>query len=177
MPLLYQEKLEEKIVSILTEELLDKNTMQNLVDEVTRQYKVLQSEATEDLSVLENRLKEIQSQMDNIVDAVAKGLANDTLLKRLDKLENVNNNLQEELKFKSNVSDTEINADDIIKILKRDIDGLEDNSKNELKKLIKKWVKKIEVTNDFIAVHFYSEDFLPPKMVARNGFEPSTCRV
>lgn len=170
MPLLYQEKLEEKIVSILTEELLDKNTMQNLVDEVTRQYKVLQSEATEDLSVLENRLKEIQSQMDNIVDAVAKGLANDTLLKRLDKLENVNNNLQEELKFKSNVSDTEINADDIIKILKRDIDGLEDNSKNELKKLIKKWVKKIEVTNDFIAVHFYSKDFLPPKMVARTHY-------
>ena len=63
-----------------------------------------------------------------------------------------------------------IDNNKIIKILKRDIDGLEDNSKNELKKLIKKWVKKIEVTNDFITVHFYSEDFFPPKMVARTHY-------
>lgn len=170
MPPLKQEILENKIIDILTKELLNKDTIQKLINEVNRQYKVLQNESTEDVVEIELKLKEIQNQMNNIVDVIAKGLANDTLLIKLDQLEKEKKILEEECSFKNKVSNLDINPDDIIKVLQKDIDGLKDNNKTELKKIIQKWIKKIEVTNDFLDVYFYSEEFIPHQMVARTHY-------
>ena len=177
MPFLKQELLENYIIELLTKKLLAKDNMQKLVDQVVMQYKNLQNEATEDVLSLKSRIKEIKVQMDNIVDLICRGMGTDALAYKLKDLEQKKYNLEDELNFKNSNFKIDIKSEDVIKILKRDVDELQDSSKNELKKLIRKWVKKIEVTNDFLDVYFYSEDFLPHQMVARNGFEPSTCRV
>lgn len=177
MPFLKQDLLEKKIVEILTKKLLDKNNVQKIIDGVINQYKMLQNEATEDVTGLQTRIKEIQSQMDNIVDMICKGIGTNALAIKLKELEETKYNLEDELEFKSTKFTYDIKADDIVEVLKKDVNNLNDASKTEVKKLIQKWVKKIEVTNDFIDVYFISEDFLPHQMVARNGFEPSTCRV
>jgi site-specific DNA recombinase len=177
MPFLKQELLENYIIELLTKKLLAKDNMQKLVNQVVMQYKNLQNEATEDVLSLKSRIKEIKVQMDNIVDLICRGMGTDALAYKLKDLEQKKYNLEDELNFKNSNFKIDIKSEDVIKILKRDVDELQDSSKNELKKLIRKWVKKIEVTNDFLDVYFYSEDFLPHQMVARNGFEPSTCRV
>ena len=170
MPFLKQELLEQKIIDILTQELLDTEKVNKLVNEVVKQYKVLQNESVDDVVDIEERLKEIKKQMNNIVDVIAKGLANDTLLKKLDELEKEKTKLEEERTFKSNINTFNINSDEIVKILKKDVDSLQDKNKTEIKNLVQKWIKKIEVTNDFLDVHFYSEDFFPHQMVARTHY-------
>lgn len=177
MPFLKQELLEKKIVELLTVALLDENNMEKIVNEVNRQYKSLRDESVEESHELENRIKEVQSQMDNIVDMICKGIATEALGFKLKELEQTKYDLQDELNFKSTTFTNDIKSEQIVDILKQDVDNLQNSSKNDIKKLIQKWIKKIEVTNDFLVVYFNSEVFIPPKMVARNGFEPSTCRV
>lgn len=172
-----QDLIENKIISLLTNELLDKNNMQKIVDTVNKQYKMLQNESIQDVLDLTIRIKEIQTQIDNIVNMVCKGIATDALGLKLKSLEETKTMLEDELNFKDSKFIYDISAEDIVRVLKKDVDKLQTSSKSELKKLIHKWIKKIEATNDFIDVYFNSEDFLPHKMVARSGFEPPTCRV
>lgn len=178
MPSLKQELLEQKVIDILTEELINKNTMDTIVANVNKQYKELQEDCHKSVESLKLNLKDIKKEMDNIVDIVCRGLATDTLLQKLDKLEKIKKNLEDEINFKNNISENNyITSDKIRAVLARDVLSLQDSSRAEIKKLIQKWIKKIEVTTAEVIIHFDCEDFLPPIMVARNGFEPSTCRV
>ncbi len=177
VPSIKQDLIENKIIQLLTNELLDKNNMQKIVDTVNRQYKMLQNESTQDVLDLTIRIKEIQTQIDNIVDMVCKGISTDALGLKLKALEETKRNLEDELTFKSSKFVYDISAEDIVHVLKKDVDKLQTSSKSELKNLIHKWIKKIEATNDFIDVYFNSEDLISHKMVARSGFEPPTCWV
>ena len=174
MPFLKQDLLESKIIKILTEELLNKENMQNIIDGVSKNYNMLKNEAHEDVIELERKLKDINSQIDNIVDMICKGMGTDALAYKLKDLENIKRDLEDELEFKSSKFNNNITPEAIINVLQKDVKGLNANFKSNVKKHIKKWIKKIEVTNDILDVYFNSEDFLPHKMVARSGLEPPT---
>lgn len=153
-PSLKQNLLENKIVDIITNELLDKTNMQKIVNEVNLQLRILQDESTEDVLELKKKIKELEIQINNVVDMVCKGIATEAMVLKSKELEDLKKNLEEELEFKEHASNITIDKDEIIRILKKDISNLENSSKTNTKNLIRKWVKKIEVTTTEVIVHF-----------------------
>ncbi len=167
MPSLKQELIEDKVIKILTEELLNSETRKGIVDTVNKQYQDLQKDCKNSVEVLNKNLADINKEIDNIVEAVAKGFASDTLLMKLENLENTKANLQEEISFKSNLANHNyITANKIEEILKKDLSELKDKSKQSLKIIVQKYVKKIEVKTTEVLIHLDFGEQSPKKMVA-----------
>lgn len=178
MPSLKQELIEDKILKILTEELLNVETRQGIVDTVNKQYQTLQKDCEGSVNILKQNLLDINKEIENIVNAVAKGFASNTLLQRLENLENIKSNLEEEISFKDNIASHKyITADKIEEILKKDLSELKDKSKEKLKSLVQKYVKKIEVKTTEVLIYLDFGENSPKKLVAKSGFEPLTYRV
>lgn len=168
MPSLRQELIENKIVKILTDELLNAETRENIVKTVNNQYIELQKDYKENVDILKQNLFNINKEIDNIVNAVAKGYATDILLKRLEEIESIKKNLEEEISFKDNiVTHDYITSDKIEKVLKQDLSELKDKSKEKLKALVQKYIKKIEVKTTEILIYLDFGENSPKKLVAK----------
>ena len=127
MPSLKQGLIEDKIIKILTEELLDNKIREKIVQTINNQYSELQKDCKDNVEILNNNLFETNKEINNIVDAVAKGFATDALLKKLKKLENTKKDLEEEISFKDNIATHNyITSDKIEEVLKKDLSELKD---------------------------------------------------
>lgn len=150
---LKKDELEKYIIDLIYKKLLDTEEVNKLIEQINTLYKDMYNEAKEDLSTLKIRIKEKQNEIDNIVKAIASGVSSPTLLSNLEKLENIKATLEEELNFKTNISKKDsISIDKIKSILQKDIESI--NSKQSLKNVTQKWIKKIEVHSDYLLIYF-----------------------
>lgn len=140
-PTLKQEELENTIIELLKERLLNSCEIDDLVKKVNEQYKTLYNDSFENIHSLEQDLKDKENQIDNITNAIASGVSSSSLLLKLQQLEDIKINLEEQLRLSNNINKTpEINADMIKYFLKKDTDRLIKNV--EAKEIIRKWIKK-----------------------------------
>lgn len=173
MPSLKQDLIENKIVDILTNELLNTETRQKIVDTINSQYKGLQTDCKESVETLKENLTNTTKEIDNIVNAIAKGISSDSLLLRLEELENIKSNLQEEIEFKNAfVVNNYITSDKIDAILKKDLSELQNKSKEKMKSLVQKYVKKIEVKTTEVLIYLDFGENSPKKLVAKTRYLP-----
>ena len=127
---------------------------------------------------MKERITQKQLKIDTISQSIATGIHSPTLLSNLEKAEDFKQILEQELSLKSNVSEHEIISIDVIKfVLQDDINSI--NSKQSLKNLVQKWIKKIEVQSDDLLIYFYFDSeplcsYL--RVVATVGLEPTTYR-
>lgn len=156
MPLLIQDKLEKYILDLLKKEFTDNTTIEKIVKEVNRQYKLL----TNDSDEIEMQVEENQKKINNLMKLVYLGNTTRVVSEKIADLEKMNDILKQEI-----VTRTCVNEDLIRKVLMQDISQLE--NKENYKQFIQKWIKKIEVTNDFIDIYFNSSQLGSNKMVAR----------
>lgn len=176
---LKKEPLENYIVDLISNKLLDTEEVNKLLEKINVAYKQLYNESIEDLDSLKERITQKQKEIDNISQAIATGVHSPTLLANLEKAEDIKQLLEEELRLKSNVSSHETISIDVVKfVLQKDIDNI--NSKQDLKNIIQKWIKKIEVQSDSLLIYFNFNNepvrsYL--RVVATVGLEPTTCRV
>lgn len=71
------------------------------------------------------------------------------------------------IEFKDNLATHDyITADKIEEILKKDLSELKDKSKKELKLVIQKYIKKIEVKTTEVLIHLDFGENSPKKLVA-----------
>ena len=172
-PTLKQEELENTIIELLKEKLLNSCEIEDLVKKVNEQYKTLYNDSFENIRNLEQDLKDKENQINNITNAIASGVNSPSLLLKLQQLEDVKNNLEEQLRFSNNISKTpEIDADMVKYFLQKDTDKLVKNV--EAKEIIRKWIKKIEVYNDEIIVHFTLDGNSSVRLVAGVRLELTT---
>lgn len=176
---LKKEPLEKYIVDLISNKLLDTEEVNKLIEQINIAYTNIHNETVNDLSELKNRISEKQKEIDNITKAIATGVHSPTLLANLEKAEDIKQMLEKELSFSTVISKNKTLSMDYIKyILKKDIDNI--NSKQSLKNVIQKWVKKIEVQSDSLLIYFnFDNEPLRSslRMVAMVGLEPTTCRV
>lgn len=167
MPSLKQEVIEQKIVKLLTEELLNAATREQIVKTVNNQYVLLQKDYKNDVALLKNNLSTINKEIDNIVNAIAKGVASDTLLVKLQDLENVKRNLNEEISFKNDIATHNyITSEKIETVLTKDLSELNGKSQEKLKSLVQKYIKKIEVKTTEVLIYLDFGENSPKKLVA-----------
>lgn len=171
MPSIKQDLIENKIIKILTEELLNAKTREKIIRTVNGQYLELQKDYKNNVDILKQNLANINKEIDNIVDAVAQGHATNSLLERLEKIENVKKDIEEEIDFKNNiVTHDYITADKIEGMLKKDLSELKNRSKEKLKLLVQKYVKKIEVKTTELLVYLDFGEISPKKLVATTRY-------
>ena len=151
-----QELIEKFVVDSLINRILNGKTIDVILNNIKIEYENLKdSTQTDDIK---RRLKDIQKECDNIVDNIAK-TGSDRLIARLEMLENTEKDLQEQLEFLSN-SNINIDANKITEILSKDISKLKNGSKEELKILVQKYIKKIIINNDNFEIEYTFTDII-----------------
>lgn len=170
---LRKDKVENVIINLLTEKLLNTTDIDDFVKEVNKKYKKIHDESPNEIKLIKQEIKEKEKQIENITNAIADGLNSPSLTGKLTQLEDIKQTLESKLKFSENIEKTqEIDATLIKNILKQDSKKLLINE--ETKNIIKKWIKKIEVYDNEIIVHFSIDDFSPSRMVAGVRLELTT---
>lgn len=165
---LKQQELEDAIINLLTERLLNSCEIENLVKKVNEQYRSIYASSFEKIEQLKQQIKERQEQISNITIALSHSPNSSALLDKLQQLEDIKSMLEEQLRMNTNINKTPVFTADLVKnILKKDTDKLVKNV--ESKEIVKKWIKKIEVNDNEIIVHFLVGNHTSlPRMVARD---------
>lgn len=175
-PIIKQKELENCIIKLLTNELLKSTEIDVLTENVNKQYKTIYNESLEQVKQLRTEIKDKDNQINNIINAIANGINSSALLEKLEQLESTKKILEEQLQFSNNINKTpEIKPDMVKYFLKKDTSNLSKNMQG--KEIIKKWIKKIEVQDNEIIIHFSIDGNSSSPMVARVRLELTTYRV
>lgn len=163
--------IEEKVVSLLTKQLLDDTTMEEIINNVTSQYKKGQKDFKEDIKLMQKNVDEIEKELNRLLDMCCKGFGNKKISDRMKELETKQDMLKEEIEQKKNfVEHDYLTPEKVRKALKKEISDLNLKSQKELKKLIQKWIIKIELKNSEAMIFMDFGEIEPRKLVATTRF-------
>ena len=150
-----KELIEEKVVSLLTKQLLNNETIDTIVNNVNNEYKKGQKDFAEDIELMQKNIDKLEKEANKLVDLCCQGFGTKKISDRLKEIEEKQEYLKEEIKEKKLFVENDfITPEKVRKALKMDISSLNLNSQKELKKLIQKWIIKIELTTTEAIVYF-----------------------
>lgn len=150
-----KELIEEKVISLLTKQLLDNTTIETIVNNVSNEYKKGQKDFAEDIELMQKNIDKLEKEANKLVDLCCQGFGTKKISDRLKEIEEKQEYLKEEIKEKKLFVENDfITPEKVRKALKMDISSLNLNSQKELKKLIQKWIIKIELTTTEAIVYF-----------------------
>lgn len=149
-----KELIEDKVISLLTKQLLDNTTIETIVNNVSNEYKKGQKDFAEDIELMQKNIDELEKESDKLLDMCCKGFGNKKISDRMKEIEKSQELLREEIEEKKKIVEHDyITPEKVRKALKIDISNLNLKSQKELKKLIQKWIIKIELTNSEAIVY------------------------
>ena len=150
-----KELIEEKVISLLTKQLLDNTTIETIVNNVSNEYKKGQKDFAEDIELMQKNIDKLEKEANKLVDLCCQGFGTKKISDRLKEIEEKQEYLKEEIKEKKLFVENDfITPEKVRKALKMDVSSLNLNSQKELKKLIQKWIIKIELTTTEAIVYF-----------------------
>ena len=150
-----KELIEEKVISLLTKQLLDNATIETIVNNVNKEYKEGQELFAADIKLMQKTVDNLEKEADKLLDMCCKGLGTKKVSDRLKEIEEKQEYLNEEIEEKRKFVENDfITPEKVRKALKMDISSLNLHSQKELKKLIQKWIIKIELTTTEAIVYF-----------------------
>lgn len=150
-----KELIEGKVVSLLTKQLLNNETVDTIVNNVNNEYKKGQKDFAEDIELMQKNIDKLEKEANKLVDLCCQGFGTKKISDRLKEIEEKQEYLKEEIKEKKLFVENDfITPEKVRKALKMDISSLNLNSQKELKKLIQKWIIKIELTTTEAIVYF-----------------------
>lgn len=150
-----KEVIESKIIDLLTKQLLDNTTMESVVNNVCNQYKKGQEDFKEDITLMQKQVDEMEKELNKLLDLCCKGFGSKRITDRMNELEEKQEFLKQEIEEKRIfVEHNYLTPEKVRKALKKDISSLNLKSQKELKKLIQKWIIKIELTTTEAIVYF-----------------------
>lgn len=150
-----KELIEEKVVSLLTKQLLNNETIDTIVNNVNNEYKKGQKDFAEDIELMQKNIDKLEKEANKLVDLCCQGFGTKKISDRLKEIEEKQEYLKEEIKEKKLFVENDfITPEKVRKALKMDISSLNLNSQKELKKLIQKWIIKIELTTTEAIIYF-----------------------
>lgn len=163
-----KELIEDKVVSLLTKQLLDNTTIETIVNNVNNEYKKGQNDFKEDIKLMQKNIDDIEKELNQLVDMCCKGFGTKKISDKMKELEEKQEYLKEEIQTKKMFVENDfITPEKVRNALKMDISCLNLKSQKELKKLIQKWIIKIELTNSEAMVYMDFGDCEPKKLVAK----------
>ena len=143
------EIIETKVLDIIQEQVF--NSIDNLIELILEYAAKKNSEKSDELKYLNNELKTVGQQLNNIVDMIANGVASTQLGKKLQELETYQEGIKlriAELAQNNEVSKAKLET--WLLDLKAKFDEQED-----LKNLVKLFIKQIRMSRDDIEIDFF----------------------
>ena len=155
--ILTQSLIENEVCQDLINTILSGKTIESLSNQIKIEYKKLKESAKNDIKPLEKQLKEIRQNKQNIIDVIAK-TGNADLVKQLENYSAQEQDLIEKLEFVKTNNDINISENKFEEILKKDISTLKNGSKEEIKKMLQKYIKRITVFDDKLDIEYTFTD-------------------
>ncbi len=146
--------IEEFVVNDLIEKILSPNTLEyistKIYNSAIKQQEIIKS----DVKIIEKKLIEIQKQIDNIINAITKGMFHESMKEKMDELENEKNNLKIDLyETKVQFEKYSPKIDHIKKYLSND-SNIKTKEFHEQKEIINRYIKKVLLNEDKIEIHY-----------------------
>lgn len=148
-----QDLIEKYVIDSLIEKILNGNSVDTLVKNIGIEYAKLKNVSPNEVKELNKKLKNIQQEIDNLVDLMAK-TGSEKLISKLELLEAQEEDLKSKIEFYSNDKIMNISRQQIKDIFQKDISDLKNNSKLEIKKVVQKYIKKIIINDDYFTIDY-----------------------
>ncbi len=146
--------IENLVIEDLIANVLSPEAINSLSQKVYEYALKQQKEIMDDTKIFEKEIKEVQDQINNIVNAIASGMFHPSMKEKMDLLENRKSELT--LYLNEAILQAEKYApkvENIEEYLKKDFNLL-DKNKTEIKEIINTYIKKVLVFEDKIEVQY-----------------------
>lgn len=163
-----KELIEEKVVQLITKQLLNKETLENIIYNVCNEYKKGQEDFKEDIKEMKKTINDMEKEANKLLDLCCKGFGNKKISDRMKEIEEKQEFLTEQIEERQKfVKHNFLTPEKVRKALEKDVVNLSEKNKKELKNLIQKWIIKIEVANSEAIVFMDFGNCEPQKLVAK----------
>lgn len=163
-----KEVIEEKVMELLTKQLLNADTMENIIHNVCNDYRQGQQDFKEDIKIMQKNIDDLEKESDKLLDLCCKGFGNKKISDKMKEIEEKQEYLRGEIEERQKfVEHNFLTPEKVRTALKKDIADLHLKTQEELKRLIQKWIIKIEVTNSEAIVYMDFGSCEPQKLVAK----------
>lgn len=145
---------ENTVIEELEKRILSKEGVEEIAAKIHAFAQSQYSTIKEDIQTFKKELSEVQQQIDNIVDAVAKGLFHPSFKEKMDYLEQRKETILRRLheaELQAQINSPTI--DEIKAYILKDV-GVKYKDPDEQKRIIQTYVRKVIVYEDHIDVHF-----------------------
>ena len=145
--------VEDIVINYIEDELLSYTNIDYIADKVIEHNNSLKHGVPQTITAHKYKLKEIQSQIDNIVNAIASGMFHPSMKEKMDQLENMKSS------YEAKIRDLQLRLNGYKQIDKNKIvmfleskKGLKNKSLDELKIIIQTFIDKVSVFDDHIEI-------------------------
>lgn len=146
--------IEDITLTEIKNKILNPTSIKSLTKKLIAYYEKMMDSNTDELKDLEKRLKEIQFEIDNIVEAISKGMFHISFKEKMDNLEAEKNKISNYInEIKATMNSSELNEKLIEQYLIKDIKAINEKSANDLKTIINTYVESVFVYDDKVEIN------------------------
>ena len=155
-----KERIEKIVIDNLKNKILNlANNSTELLDKVNIKYKELRDNTENDLKIEEEKLSNIQTQINNINKAVIDGFYNPEMKDKMKFLQAEKEFIEHSIFLIKNISEKEkITSADINNIINADLLKLESDNLQDVKEIVHKYVREIIITPENINIKVVFDD-------------------
>lgn len=155
LPAWSRDDLEAIVLEALERKFFTGTNLEAIVDEIYSQYCERANDINEEINILKHELEGINRKINNVVDALADGEALISLKNKLKELESQKENLESEIKEKELETEFSLPSKEFIRANIRNFSKIKSLERNELKILINEYVNGIVVSLDTIDIDVF----------------------
>lgn len=150
-----KEKIERQVLTELEQKILNPQAIDILTDMVVEYSEKNLQEIYSQVEALAKEMKEVQSQIDNIVNAIAAGMFHQSMKEKMDSLELRKSELMSFIQeAEIQKSKNTITREMVKKYIENDTHPL-NRSEDEQKRIIQRYINRIDLYPDKAKVNFY----------------------
>ena len=144
--------LEDFVLDVITERVLQPNMTEALLNQFRAHQDSHDTEYSKTLSRLRSEVRECETQINHLLDAVAKGNIADLLLSRIETTERKKQELLMRIEEMENNAPRAIDEKEFAKLIKKTKQLIKAKNVDELRRFISYYVSRIEIGKDDITV-------------------------
>jgi site-specific DNA recombinase len=148
------EYVESIVIDELAKSIFAPDAIEQLAQKIYQFANSQSSTIHDDIKTLKKELTDIQSQIDNIVDAVANGLFHSSFKEKMDTLEAQKETISRRLNEAELQAQINSPTVDMIKAYIAKDSDIKNKSPKELQRIIQTYIKKVTVYDDYIDIEF-----------------------
>jgi len=160
-----KDTVEEMVLNHLQNKIFSDEFIDFITQEIHSQWEKSLDNSGNEINLLEQKLKKIQAQIDNIVKAIMDGLYNPAMKIKMDELENTKNEIISMIATERSKSKKGFSFEEIKKYLSIG-KGISEKSASEQKRIIDTFIEKVIIHPDKIDIYFYLD-----KLKEQRGYD------